>query len=84
MLSKLNLLIMMIGTIAFLLSFWLIPAGLVWLAFAYFNALWCKITLCVIATLWVAMIRPWNMFRGEKFHQFRAAVSRAIEIIFFS
>lgn len=84
MLSKLKLLVMMIATVTFLLSFWLIPLGLVWLAFAFFKAVWCKITLCIIAALWVGMIRPWNMFSGDRFRRFLGDLARAVELIFFS
>ena len=69
--GKLKILFYMLAVTAFLLSLWLVPVLLVVLALAVFGTLWIKIVLCFLALVWVALVRPWVVFKDkEKFRTF--------------
>lgn len=81
--GKLYLMLMTSATVLVLLSFWGVPALLFWCAYAWLTTTWCRIALIVLGVLWIALIRPWKMFRGPAFKRYLSDLSKALEIIFF-
>lgn len=80
--SKFNLLMSMLAVVSFLLSLWLIPAGLVIAAFVAIKTLWIKILLCTLAAIWLLLIHPWTMFKNPRWPQFVKDMQRAILTLF--
>lgn len=81
--GKLYLILATMMTVLVLLSFWGVPILLFWCAYAWITITWCRIALIVLGILWIALIRPWNMFRGPVFKKYLSDLSKALEIIFF-
>lgn len=81
--GRLKLLITTISTTAFLLSIWGMPLLILWLGFGYFENWWIKTGCSFFAALWFALIRPWAIFRGQKWHEFLSIFLLAIRRIFF-
>lgn len=84
MFGKIYLALSLLATILVFLSFWLVPAFMIWSAFTWVNPLWGKITLWVLSLLWLLLIRPWNMFKDENFKRFVADIKKAIYFLFWS
>lgn len=74
---------MTLATVLVLLSFWGVPALLFWCAYAGLTATCWRIALIVLGILWIALIRPWKMFRDPVFKKYLSDLSKALEIIFF-
>lgn len=76
--AKLRLLLYLLATITFLLSQWLIPLWAITAAVTTVQTLWIKITLCVVALVWLLIFRPWTIFIDKRFPGFIAAVRQAV------
>lgn len=83
--GKLYLILTTLTTILVLLSFWGIPLLLFWCAYDWITILWGGVadSANYSWTLWIILIRPWNMFRGSKFKEFLSDISKVLEFIFF-
>lgn len=82
MIGKLKVLTVMLMTIAFLLSLWLVPIGLAVVAFTSIETTWIQVALCVLAVAWLLLVRPWTIFSDKNFPRFISEVRRAITMIF--
>ena len=80
--GKFKILMSVLAVTSFLLSLWAVPIGLLVMAFALFETLWIKITLCVMAAIWTYLFRPWNIFTNPRWPQFVRDMKIAI-IVFF-
>lgn len=76
--AKIRLLVVVVLTVAFLLSLWAVPAAMVVIALTLIHSLWGKVALCVGAALWLLLLRPWSMFRDPRFGRFVSDMRRAI------
>lgn len=79
--SKLKLLAIVLLTITFLLSLWMLPVGLIVAALALIKTMWIKVVLCCVGVLWLLIIRPWTMFRNPRFGRFLSDMRRAINAL---
>lgn len=79
--SKLKLLVIVVLTVAFLLSMWAIPVVLIATAFTLIQTTWVKAILCVTGALWLLIFRPWVMFRNPRFGRFVTDMRRAIHAL---
>lgn len=79
--AKLRLIVAVAGVLTFLLTLWAVPAGLIWLAMGVVDTLWIRIVLCLMAIVWLAMIRPWRVFSREETEGFLADLYRSIRVI---
>ncbi|WP_304649684.1 hypothetical protein [uncultured Duncaniella sp.] len=79
--GKLKLLAVVVATIAFLLSLWAVPAVMVIVAAVAVKTLWIRVALCVIAALWLLMLRPWTMFSDSNFGRFVSDMRRAFNAL---
>lgn len=75
--SRLRLLAIVVLTLAFLLSLWTVPAAMAVIALTLINSLWGKVALCIVAVLWLLLLRPWAIFRDPRFGQFVSDMRRA-------
>lgn len=82
MIGKLKVLTAMLMTIAFLLSLWLVPIGLAVVAFTTIETTWMQVALCVLAIVWLLLVRPWTIFSDKNFPRFINEVRRALIMIF--
>ena len=82
MIGKLKVLTAMLMTIAFLLSLWLVPIGLAVVAFTTIETTWMRVALCVLAIVWLLLVRPWTIFSDKNFPRFINEVRRALIMIF--
>jgi hypothetical protein len=81
--GKIKLIISVVTVLAFLLSLWAVPAFLIWVALALISTLWLKIVTILVAVIWLALIRPWNIFTDPNFVPFVKVLEVAIKKIFF-
>ncbi len=81
--GRIKLIISVVAVLAFLLSLWAVPAFLIWVALAWVSTLWLKIVTILVAVIWLALIRPWNIFTDPHFSRFVSDMSKAIKAIFF-
>ena len=79
--GKLKLLAVVVATIAFLLSLWAVPAVMVIVAAVAVKTLWIRVALCVIAAMWLLMLRPWTMFSDSNFGRFVSDMRRAFNAL---
>ena len=66
-----------------LLSVWAIPALLIISAFTWVNTAWLKVVCCLLALIWLLLLRPWKLFRGHAYNQLIGMIAYAIKYIFF-
>jgi hypothetical protein len=81
--GRIKLIISVVTVLAFLLSLWAVPAFLIWVALALISTLWLKIVTILLAVIWLALIRPWNIFTDPHFGPFVKLLEVAIKKIFF-
>lgn len=79
--GKLKLLAAVVATVTFLLSLWAVPAVMVAVAAVAVKTLWIRVVLCVMALLWLLMLRPWTMFRDSRFGRFVSDMRRAFNAL---
>jgi hypothetical protein len=81
--GRIKLMLSVVTALAFLLSLWAVPAVLFWAALACISALWLKIVTILVGVIWLALIRPWNIFTDPHFSRFVTLLLEAIKKIFF-
>lgn len=79
--GKLKLLMVVLTTVAFLLSLWAVPAVMVVMAAVSVKTLWIRVALSVMAVLWLLLLRPWTMFGDSRFSRFVSDMRRALNAL---
>ena len=83
MLGKIYLALMVVATLAFMLSFWLVPVAFIWLGVSLVDSWWAKASLWLMSLLWFAVFKPWKVFSGPMFQRFLDTLAVALKKIFF-
>lgn len=76
--AKLRLFLYLLATLSFLLSQWLIPLWAITAAMTAVHTTWIRLSLCIVALVWLLIFRPWTIFTDKRFPGFIAAVRSAI------
>lgn len=79
--SKLRLLSAVISVSAFLASLWAVPIACVTCGLFVVKTFWMQIALCLMAAVWLLLLRPWTMFKDPKWNRFIADMRCAINAL---